>query len=162
MALIKPRLSRLQAGFWWTAIYHLEVKGQPDCPAYSTSGISLGRCLRDATTRLTGQQQVMDAEWGRHGWLFAASTWKQHGWLGTSTYSSFGQHCGLEAAKTLADVKVGMFPQWQAAACHQNRPVITISLPFPMTYPLSPTLLSSSQLLIKMQRDSCSTFPAYS
>lgn len=42
----KQRLSRLRAGFWWTAIYHVEVKGQANCPARSTSGatsqVSLG------------------------------------------------------------------------------------------------------------------------
>lgn len=67
VTLIKAKLSRLQAVFWWTAIYHVEVKGQPNCPAYNMSGITPGRCLWDAATQLTEQQQVIDTEWGCHG-----------------------------------------------------------------------------------------------
>lgn len=103
-ALMKARLSRLQAGFWWTAIYHVEVKGQPNCPAYSMSGISPGRCLWDATTQLTEQQQVMDAEWGCHGQcLLSYSESSMHG--SAPVYSSFGRHSGLKPANTLADVR---------------------------------------------------------
>lgn len=84
VALIKARLSRLQAGVWWTAIYHVEVKGQPDCPANCMSGISPGRCLWDATTQLTEQQQVMDAEWGAPRSMFAVLFREQREWLSTS------------------------------------------------------------------------------
>lgn len=98
VALIKARFSRLQAGFWWTAIYHVEVKGQPNCPAYSMSGISPGRCLWDATTQLTEQQQVMDAECGCHGQcLLSYSESSMDGLV--PVYSSFGQHTALKPAK---------------------------------------------------------------
>lgn len=115
-ALMKARLSRLQAGFWWTAIYHVEVKGQPNRPAYSMSGISPGRCLWDATTQLTEQQQVMDAEWGCHGQcLLSYSESSTDG--SVPVYSSFGRRRGLQPAKHWLMLKVGMFPPRQAAAC---------------------------------------------
>ncbi len=98
VALIKAMLSRLQAGFWWTAIYHVEVKGQPNCPAYSLSGTSPGRCLWDATTQLTEQQQVMDAEWGCHSkCLLSYSESSVDGLV--PVHSSFGQQNGLQPAK---------------------------------------------------------------
>ena len=86
--MIKARLSRLQAGFWWTAIYHVEVKGQSDCPAYSMSGISPGRCLWDATTQLTEQQQVMDAEWVCPILKAARMAWYQYTAAPASTEAS--------------------------------------------------------------------------
>lgn len=144
-------LSRLRAGFWWTAIYHVEVKGRPNCPAYSMSGMSPGRCLWDATTQLTEQQQVMDSEWGVLRSMFAVLFGKQRGWLSTSIQ----QHWPAEwppTCQTLADVKAGMFPPRQAAACHWNRPIITILFPFSMTYLLSLTPLSSSQVLMWMHK----------
>lgn len=94
VALIKARLSRLQPGFWWAAIYHVEVKGQPNCPAYSLSGTSPGRCLWDATTQLTEQQQVMDAEQGCHGQCLLSYSESSTDGL-VPVYSSFGQHSGL-------------------------------------------------------------------
>lgn len=93
-----PRLSRLLAGFWWTAIYHLEVKGRPNCPAYSMSGTSPGRCLWDATTPLTEQQQVIDAEWEFYGQcLLSYSKSSMDGLV--PVHSSIGQDSGLQPAK---------------------------------------------------------------
>lgn len=82
--MIKAGHSRLLAGFWGTAIYHVEVKGQPNCPAYSMFGITPGRCLWDATTQLTERQQVMDAEWECYSRCLLSIPEKQHEWLGTS------------------------------------------------------------------------------
>lgn len=83
------------------------------------SGISPGRCLWDAATQLTEQQQEMDAEWGwglAVPWsMFAVLFRKQHGWLGTSIQRVWPAQWP-PTCQTLADVKVGMFPSRQAAA----------------------------------------------
>lgn len=47
--------------------------------------------------------------------MFAALFWKQQGWLGTSIQQLWPAQRHL-TCQTLADVKVGMFPPWQAAA----------------------------------------------
>lgn len=144
--MIKASLSRLLACFWWTAIYHVDGKGRPNCPACSMSGISPGRCLWDATTQLTEKQRVMDAEWGCCGQcLLSYSESSMNGLVPVCSIS--GQHTGFQFCQTLTDVKVGMLPSRQETACHRKRPIITILFPFPMTYLLSLTPLSSSQVL---------------
>lgn len=110
------------------------------------SGISPGRCLWDATTQLTEQQQVMDTEWGCRGQcLLSYSESSMNGLV--PVCSSLGQHTGSHFCQTLTDVKVGMLPSRQETACHWKRPIITILFPFPMTSLLSLTPLSSRQVL---------------
>lgn len=148
VALIKARLSRLQAGFWWTAIYHVEVKGRPNCPAYSMSGISPGRCLWDAATQLTEQQQVMATEWWCHGQCLPSySEITMDGMV--PVYGSLGQHSGLYSAKHCL--------MWKEACFHPTSSSMPLkqsynhySFSFPMTYLLSFTPLSSSWVLMWM------------
>ena len=83
--------------------------------------------------------------------MFAVLFRKQHGWLSTSIQQLWPAQWP-PTCQTLADVKVGTFPPRQAAACRGNSPIITILFPFPMTYLLSLTPLSSSRVLMRMHK----------
>lgn len=113
----KQRLSRLRAGFWWTAIYHVEVKGQPNCPTHSSSGASPGRCLGEATAQLTlQQQQVMEAECRTPRSMSAALLGERRRADGFGP--AYGQLRPAEpcpACQTPADVKAGVSPRRREA-----------------------------------------------
>lgn len=124
----KQRLSRLRAAFWWTAIYHVEVKGQPNCPAHSSSGASPGRCLGEETAQLT----AMEAECRTPRSMFAVLLGERLADGFGPAYSELRPAEPCPACQTPADVKAGVSPRRREAgfvmtvpssSCRRSLPV---------------------------------------
>lgn len=102
------------------------VKGQPNCPAHSASGVSPGRCLWEVTAQATQQQQqVMEAEWRLPQSMFAVLLWQQR----QTSIEQLWPEEPFPDCQTPADVKAGISPPRQEAAGRQNRLAITFFNP---------------------------------
>lgn len=134
--MIKAEALKVTGGFfffWWTAIYHVDAKGQPDRPAHST-GTSPGRRLWEAA--MAGDRGGMGAGRGDATVNVCCSTLRAAPDGSEPAAGGSSQRSHFQPAKHRLLLKAGTSPSRQEAAGRRNGLVIT----FPSTVCRRPPL----------------------